>query len=324
MAPVAKQLGLNFISLRPDAQKGFDFTLVLNQYLKKNRTPEWVIWVHRRSHPDKMLNLLEAHKIRSINITNPIPPKDANVVGKPLQRYQYWQAQISSNEYDASYKIIDALHLAAQQSNYTKPYRIIGIAGSKYLQSAKNSNLGMLTAIEQRKNMHLLQLVYSDWSQDEAFNKMNILLRRHPNINLAWAGNINIALGIRQALQASQIKTQHWPMIGNLGWHPKVFSAIQQEHIAFSMGGNHMHGVWALLVIYDIVHNSSGANAVNKEADSIINIPYIKASKHNIQHIEPLFQSSYWHTANIKQYSKRHNPQLHKYDFNLEYLLATE
>lgn len=318
MEVIAKQLDLELVSLRPDPEEGHDYVPILKKYLATKPKPNWVIWVHRRGSPETMLTLLERHKIYSINITNPIDETLFTLLGTPKTKYKYWQAQITSNEKEAAYNMVLSLLDKAKQSDLSAPYSLLSLTGRQFLKAARVTTQSMYKAVKEHKELSLKQSVYANWSIPDSYDKTRKLLKRYKKIDLIWAGSIDISSGTVKAVKETLKATDTKPIIVNLGFNETVIEPIKNNDIYASYGGNHLHGVWSLIIAYDSIH---GKGLEASPDSNLIKTTYFKVDKNNIDLVAPIYQQEFWENIDIKRYSKYHNENLKKYDFNLKEVL---
>lgn len=331
MKPVAEQLGLKLIVLRPSKSFSVNFALPLKKYLETNKKPDWVIWAPRSNSPIEMLNLLESHQIYSINISNPIVENE--VVGQPMDIYKYWKAEISSSNFIGTYEMMTLLVKQGYDSNLTPPYSLIAIGGNQRLKSAQKVTSSVITAAGEIRNLNLLQIVHTDWSRKSSLDKTLTLLKRYhkpkkkggpkisDDVNFIWAGNIDLALGVVDAVKqfTSIYKNAVRPLVVSQGWHSDIFEQIEKNNIEMSIGGNHLNGIWALILIYDHIN---GIQLEQQSIDKILVVDKLIVSKTNIGSIRKLLDNDFWQTVNIKKYSKTDNKLIHRYQFNVEDLIT--
>lgn len=331
MKPVAKQLGINLSILRPPREARFDFVPELQRYLDSHKKPDWIIWAPRSNSPVKMLELLEKNKIYSINVSNPIVENQE--VGQPMDIYKYWKAEISSSNYIGTYKMMSKLVKIAHQYHTRPPYSLIAITGNQYLKSAQKVTSSIHTVTEEIRNLRLLQIVHTDWSRLSAQDKTEKLLKRHHfgtkikdstksnNVDLIWAGNIDLALGVVDAVDkfTNNHTNVRRPLVVSQGWHPDIFNHVESNQIQLSVGGNHLNGVWALVLIYD---HLNGIKLNQSSFDKVLVIDKFIAAKENVKALRKIFDVNFWKTADIKQYSKTQNKQIKHYEFGIDTLIS--
>ncbi|GEA13068.1 hypothetical protein KUL49_34430 [Alteromonas sp. KUL49] len=332
MVPVAEQLDIELSVLRPKSIEGMNFVPELSEYLANNTKPDWVVWVARRTSPSEMLDLLEKHEIRSINISNPIT--ELQETGLPQQKYTYWEAEITSSNFRATYNMLSEVVKSAPNFGLTPPYSLIGIAGVQYLKSAQKVTAAVKTASDEIPTLNLIQLIHSKWNRESSYQKTLALLSRHNRsmsqtqfgassaIDLIWTGNIDLALGAVEAVEAYSAGSEvPAPLVIGQGWHPSIFDQIAKGNIAMSVGGNHLHGLWALAMIYD---HEQGNTLDTSPWDRVIVVEKYIASKDNVAQLTNIFDTDYWQSADIKQYTKTANEALSHYDFDVGLLVSKD
>ncbi len=317
MPTVAQRLGIK-LTIFPSHPRLRSYADSLNKALSANPKPDWVIWAQRRVSNVPTLETLKKHAIKSIDITSGTSSKEQATIGFPQQNYPNWKAQILSDEFLAGKKIAIELIERKRQINSKNALTLAAIAGTRMTYAAQQTIAGLNDAFTYKpNNARLLQTVFTTWHRDLSKQTAQKLLSRHNQIDLFWAANPNIALGIIDHLNTQNWQTHSKPLVANFGLNPQSRQAIIQDELAFSMVGNHLNGVWALILIHDIEH---GVTFNNTPAQTILKAPYFLADKNNLKFVDAMMSADFWQKAKIKQYSKYYNPNIKNYNFDVSLL----
>lgn len=314
---VGKNLRLKLIFVNPPAEF-YNYLSDLKSAIEEYK-PNYIIWSHRRGNPNDTLSLFEEYKIPAINIVTQISENYKSKVGIPQQKFKHWLAQIIGDDYNGSAllaeKIINKHQNDIQKINSRT--RIIVLGGNRILETSKKQIKGVTDTITTSVKSQLLQVVYTNWKRKNSANIVLKLIDRYRTIDAYWAPNEQSALGVLDAYQKQAIK--RLPIIGHMDWSLNAFNSLESETFSFSMGGNHLYGVWALVLIYDHI-KGKGLKADYKNSTTI-KIPLVIADKSNIARYRKLFDLEFWKNADLTIYSRYHNPDFNKYMFDLNKLI---
>lgn len=312
------------------AAKQFNINLTINSIPNSNGTPyeknllklidtleniDWLIWSQRRTATKKVLDTLEKRKIKSIDITSGAFLRHRPHIGVPQQKYKYWMGQVLSDGFLAGQYLAAELVELKKQTVIDK-VKMVAISGSGNVAASEILVNGLLTEVEKNPSLKLLQQIEIKWLAEQSKEKTYLLFKRHKHIDAIWSSQTDLALGAAEQIDNMRFEHQEKPAIATIGWSEEVFQAIENEQIAFSLGGNHLNGLWALILIHDIEHGFKLA-----PTDAVITVPFSKVTKHNISQISPLLTADHWQNKDFKQYSKAYNPKLLQYNFDLSLLL---
>jgi ABC-type sugar transport system substrate-binding protein len=317
---IGKQLGLD-ITIIPVKTLKEKYVDAVEHVVTTAEKPDWVIWTQRRNDPKVILDLFEKHNIKSIDVTSGFLDFDRKNIGYPQQFYSHWIAQVVNDEYLAGQHIATELINRRKHLVPNNPVKMIAIAGGKATKAAQSTLLGLQSAFENVQDATLVQTVFAHWNKNTAQEMTRKLFLRHQRLDVIWAANTDIALGVTEQLNNITFNTYPKPLVANLGWNNAIFNHIKAGNIAFSMGGNHLSAMWALILIHDHEHGYKIAPTL--EATSF-STPYVKATRENIEQLTPFLQSEPWSNINIKPFSKVYNPALTSYNFDLSLILSKQ
>ncbi|MGW3628386.1 substrate-binding domain-containing protein [Streptomyces sp. NPDC000880] len=92
---------------------------------------------------------------------------------------------------------------------------------------------GYKSVLSQYPEMQLLQQEAADWDQQKGFDKMQLMLQAHPDVQGVIAGNDQMALGaiaaIKQAGKAGKI------VVGGFDGSPDAVQAVEQGELAYTV-----------------------------------------------------------------------------------------
>ncbi|KMT66881.1 hypothetical protein [Catenovulum maritimum] len=318
MPGVAKQLDIN-LSIFTNNEYQQDYHRNLETLLTKYEKPDWIIWTQRRIKPTLILDTLEKHKINSIDVTSGFKDFQLNEVGHPQQRYKHWKAQVLTDEFDGGKRVAVELMKLVKSERSIQDVKLAAIAGTRTTDAAVKTVNGLTSEFQVIRKERLLQIVFATWNRNTANRLTEKLYKRYPRIDAFWSASPLIALGVNDHLDTMNFSDKERPFVGNVGWADESAKAIEEGKIAFSLIGNNLNPVWALILIKDM---SQGIQIPAPHRNNKFSLPYLLVNKANLEKIKPLMAKEFWYTANIKQYSRFYNSELKTYNFDPALLIA--
>ena len=315
MAEAARQLNIKITFHHPSYEQRFNLTPLIEKVLSAKQKPDYLISVFRDINAIKLLTIVEKYRTPFISISTSVSRIEQSKTGKPQQYFKYWLAQITADDISSGRLMAAELYQTSKQVTPEAKVNLLAIGGNKIFEASRLRDLGLQQEVENHQDLAFLQLVHTDWQIDTAKNKSEKLFNRHKKIDAIWTANADIALAVVDVLQqATGIKP---PLIGTVDWTKKAFDAIDKNHLSFSLGSNHLHGLWALIMFHDLAHGYQ----LSAESDQNITTKYLKADKENLTEIRPFLTPSHWKKVDITQYSKVFNQTLKTYDFDFSHML---
>ncbi|MCO4799292.1 MAG: ABC transporter substrate-binding protein [Colwelliaceae bacterium] len=316
MQKSALELGINLTVYNAplSAQNRYAYTKQINKYLSSHQHPDFIISYLWLKTEENFIAMLDNFKIPFISINSNID-KHNEFFGNPREKYQYWLAHISPDDFDTGYQLAKKL-IEQYKVNHTASPNILALGGRRDSSSSQARKLGLDAYLKQHKKVNFLQYISTNWTSNDATLKMNALLNRHPKIDIVWAANDSIATGVSDALVSKVRSTQ--PIIGGVDWLPKVLPKIKTKKISLSLGGHMFDGVWAQVLLYDYFN---GVDFIS-DTGGIIKTNMVEISPKNIEKMSKKLTPKNFHHFKIKQLSKCFNPTLNKYDINVEKMFS--
>ncbi|NVK24088.1 MAG: ABC transporter substrate-binding protein [Gammaproteobacteria bacterium] len=316
MPEVAKQLGINLSVYYADYNNRFSYFDEVTKIVNSDTPPDFLISPFRAASSKPLLNLLEKKQIPFISIVNEIPRSERAKVGLPQANYKFWKAQITSDDTASGEMLAQALRAIALKKTAQRPLKLVALAGGRVMESSLERNDGLQKALAQYNDLYYQQSVFTDWNPGKAYRMCTELYHRHGKADIVWAANDDIAITAAQCLRDLLDDDVNNVTIGGVDATIKGVQAVINEQIDITLGGNQMHGAWALIVAFDI-YNQKAQHANSLES------PFFIVDKKNAPSLLRLLKGD-WHQVNFKAMSKTYNPQLSHYDFNLSHLLVNE
>ncbi len=250
----AKNLGINLEVLYAQRNRIYMVKLAEDLSKRKNK-PDFVIIVNEKLAAEQMLPILNKSKIKTILIHSDLTDDQKKVLKNPREKLHYWIGTIIPDNINAGYLIAEEIYKVAKKKLYKNTsFNMIAINGDKVTPVSLEREIGLKKFLNQNKNINLKQTLYAEWNENMAFEQTNIILDRYKNINMLWAANDPIAIGILKSAKGKNRNPGKGVFIGGLNWQKKAILEVKNGNLAVTVGGQFMNGACALIVLYDYAH----------------------------------------------------------------------
>ncbi|MDG3085116.1 ABC transporter substrate-binding protein [Vibrio hannami] len=289
------------------------------EVVNRETPPDYILTGNEKGSAGGVIEVAESAGVKVFLFNNPFVSKsDRAHFGQPRDKYVMWIGQYSVNNFFAGYKMGEALIKQGIEKNLFAPDKtlhIVAISGSRntHASSARVAGLeAVIGAYSERAK--LLQVVSSDWSEKNAYDKTKRLLTRYKHIGAVWGANDSIALGaIKAAEEFGKVPGKDMIFAG-CGWSEKGINKVKEGVLATTVGGHFMDGAWSLVMLYDYHYGYDFTrNTMNSDMHSI--------ERHNAESFIEYFGFRDWSRIDFLRFSKKHNPTMKRYDFSLETVL---
>ncbi len=315
----AKNLGINLEVLY--AQRDRIYMVKLAEEISKRKTkPDFVFIVNEKLAAEQMLPILNKGKIKTILIHSDLTDDQKIVLKNPREKLKYWIGTITPDNINAGYLIAEEIYKYAKKNLYKKTsFNMIAINGDKATPTSVEREIGLKKFLNENKNINLKQTLYAEWNKDVAFEQTNIIFDRYKNINMLWAANDPIAIGILKSANEKRRNPGKGVFIGGLNWQKEAILEVKKGNLATTVGGQFMNGACALIVLYDYAH---GIDIKNKKYKLNIKIFSSISSTEADEFLNYLNESN-WNKIDFKKFSKVFNSRMKDYNFNSKEILRT-
>ncbi len=281
----------------------------LKHYLQYQTKPDYAILMNYPGGASQSMALLEQHKVKFVTLEETIVGTERDQVGLPQQRYKHWLGEVFHDNFEAGAQLGKVLLSSAIIEQETPHF--VAINGHYGSESDTRSN-GLLDFLD-RQNIALKQIVYANWSKQEAAVKVRRLLQRYPDTNVIWCASDLMAQG---ALEVVSGRTDKAYFIGGIDWLDENLALIEQQKLTASVGGHFMMGAWALVSLVD--HHNGNPYWQNHHA---IEFKLGVITQHNIASFNWLRNIKDWSTVPFKAFLLQNTNQT-EYMFDFDTLHA--
>jgi ABC-type sugar transport system substrate-binding protein len=309
---------LNFeleIAYTPQAYRNrFGAAEFLEKILESKETsPKLVISSFWVGSEKQILTLLNMKKIPLISINSDISTEQFAVLGKPREKFPYWLAQISPNDFAVGGQLATAILQGsrARRCPTTKcNVNIFAITGMSYSAVSTQRVNGLKQVVQTDKNSRILNAVYGHWDRKRVADMTSTILSRHNDIDAFWIASDIMAYGLLDGLNAMNHTLPSTTIIGSIDWSPASIDKVKEGSLHMSVGGHFMEAGWSLILFYDYINNTDFAD----ELGVIIRTEMSLLNKQNVDTLGPFLQAPSWSKKRIRSYSKYLNPARKHYN----------
>jgi ABC-type sugar transport system substrate-binding protein len=282
--------------------------------------PDYLLVVNEKFSAEKIVEDAEKRNVKVFVMLNRFEGDQNKKMGQPRGKYKNWIGTLIPDNRYAGYQIakllIDHSLKAGVKADDGRLY-LLGYAGDLVTQASVERVEGLKQAVSEYPDVDLKQVISCNWSKDEAKYKTPLFLKRYPQIGAIWGANDPIAIGAIEGAVAAGKTPGKNIFFGGLNWDAPGLEKVKNGEMVTSLGGHFMTGAWALILLYDYHH---GKDFVNEGTQLKYKI-FRALHKQNINHFLSKFGDRNWGKIDFTKFSKALNPNISKYDFNLETLL---
>ncbi len=263
----------------------------------------------------KILTMLDEMKISFISINSDISKEQFSVLGKPRERFPYWLAQLSPNDFAVGGQLATAMLKESRARRCPTTHcdvSIFAITGMSYSAVSTQRLDGLKQAVQADKQSRIINSVYGHWDRKRVEKMTSTIISRHNDIDAFWIASDVMAYGLQDGLAAMKHTLPSTTIIGSIDWSPASIDKVKEGSLHMSVGGHFMEAGWSLILFYDYINNTDFAD----ELGVIIRTEMSLLDKHNVDTLGSFLKAPRWSNKRIKSYSKYLNPARKHYNLN--------
>ncbi len=282
--------------------------------------PDGIIFHNYKRVGEFILDRAESLGVKSIMFNSGLDPSKKTKL--PRQDYAHWIGEILPDDVYAGAELLRQLKLAADQlpARQTTVTEVLALEGNPSSQAYLARREGLERVLKQDKQLQFKQYFPADWSREAARTKFSAIIKRYPNARIMWAANDSMALGLIDGAREYGKEPGRDFVTGGVDWLSESFDAVRSGHMAVTVGGHFVEGMWALILMYDYlngldfapIHGTSiptrmlaiTRDVLNRHGD-LVN----KLGADNLGQVD------------FRQFSRFHNASLDVYPFAIQYLI---
>ena len=285
--------------------------------------PDYVVFSNDYATGPELLRIFDGSGIRCFMAFSSPTEQERHLTGAPRERFRDWIGALEPRAQDAGYLTAKALiekGRAVRAQGADGKLHLIAIAGDRSTTSSIRRNEGLRRAVAEAPDVVLEQEVYAAWSREKADEQAQWLYDRYPQARLVWAGSDQMAFGAMQALQARGGVPGRTVWFSAINTSREAMEALQSGRLAALAGGHFITGAWALVMIYDYHHGKDFAREGLELERPMFALFTPALADVYLQRLGERFERADGH-IDFRRYSKVHNPQLRRYEFDFAQLL---
>ncbi len=283
--------------------------------------PDYLIVVGEKNIGGRSLALAEEAGIPAM-LFGDLTQKERKKYGSPRQRFKNWIGQRKINDYGMGKETALAIINKARATGLAEDdgtLNVLGLGGVFATSFSDERVRGLRDAVKEDNKVRLLQVVSTDWTMGNGYNKAWGLLQRYTQqygykIGAVWAANSQIALGAIKAGKDMNLIAGKDFFTSGIDWEPEAYETVQQGKMLSISGGHFAEVAWMMVMLYDYHH---GIDFIN---DKSIGTSF-QLDKENLGRYLRIFNSSDWQQIDFSTFSKVRNKKLKKYHFSFEAIL---
>ena len=268
-----------------------------------------------------IIKIAEAAHVKLILLSNDLDRKDWPAYGEPRTKYRSWLGSITPDHEGGGYGIAEAVLTAAAKVKTDRPLKLLALNGDEQtpaslerLNGLKRA-VGVMTKLLGPNSVELVGVRWLDWTAPTAEAATRDFMKDGPRIDALWAANDPMAIGGLQALRAAYTPGKD-VLVGGLNWSQPAVDLMLKGEMVVSHGGHFLGGAWAMVVLRDYADGRDFA-----EEDVRLQFP-MGAFDLPLAQRFPEIGKVDWRQVDFTRYSKTRHPELKRYDFSPESVLA--
>lgn len=317
MKASAEDLDINF-EVQYAERNFLSAITIMKEIASRKEKPEYVVIVNEKLVAPRLLKIAEENDIKTFMILNDLTDEQKSEEGIPREKHQNWLGSLIPNNEEAGYMIADSLIKKTSQEK-NQILKMIAIAGNRVTPASVQRVNGLRQSINENPNVQLLQILYAEWDQNEAYTITNGMFNRYDNIDMIWAVSDPTALGALTAIKEEGKKAGKDVFVSGLNWSNEALEKIKTGEMVSSVGGHFMVGGWALVVLKDYYE---GHDFLKEEHGTELKINIFGTiDSSNVDDYLKHFGDSNWNKIDFRKFSKHYNKNFQHYDFSLNKIL---
>lgn len=302
MESIAKDLEIDLTIHTDNTINRYSYRDLLEDVLSQPDKPDYILFMLREKVTHDMLVMADTAGVKTFTFNTDVPTGEISQTGQPRERLEHWIGHLSPDNQSAGKFLANELHERYQEVNDRKPDMIIGLAGSRDSSASMDRKVGLEQMLKAYPSTGH-QLVFANWSQRNANEKVDVLIDRYPSLDLVWSASDGMAMGAIAATESEGRTPGKDIIIGGFDWEQAALDAIAEGSLALSMGGHFMGGGLALLLVRDYHAGHDFAD----QGDVSLQYSFIVADQGNLDSVRQVMEPGNWESTDFRQFSQHYN-----------------
>jgi len=281
--------------------------------LARDKQPDYLLFVNEMYTAPQLLRLFANSPIKLFSLHSTLTPKQQQHIGGSREQYPNWIGSLIPNDEQAGYWMAKAL--IAKLNG--KPGSLLAFAGVRSTPSSTLREEGLQRALLEHPEIKLQNLLYGEWKRQRAYEQAQLMLPRHPDVQLVWSANDEMAFGVMRAAQEQGKQPGKDIYLSALNNSDEVLQARIDGKICVLVGGHFTLGGWAMVMLHDYHAGLDFAERGGKDrVDPLFSLLDAKQAARLQQRLKVP-----GYGLDFRQFSALYRPQIKNYRFSIKPLL---
>lgn len=281
--------------------------------LAREKQPDYLIFVNEMYTAPGLLRLFADSPIKLFSLHSTLTPEQQQLIGASREHYHNWIGSLIPNDEQAGYLMAKTL-IAKLEG---KPGSLLAFAGVRSTPSSTLREDGLRRALREHPEIKLQQILQGEWKRQRAYEQAQLMLPRHPEVQLVWSANDEMAFGVMQAAEELGIQPGKGIYLSALNNSDEVLQARIDRKLCVLVGGHFTLGGWAMVMLHDYHAGLDFAARGGKDrVDQLFSLLDAQQAAHLKQRLKVP-----GYGLDFRQFSAVHQPQIKDYGFSIKPLL---
>lgn len=247
MSVASEKLAIDLTVTHADRDH-FKMISQLDEALKgsKEQLPRFVMIVNEKQSAMKMLQMLSTYPIYVQLVFNDVSPSQR----QQLLQDPHWQQYLLPAIEPDNHAIGSMMATALTKDIHPPKNRVLMMTGDKSTPASVLRVNGAITVFQQAQpQIELTQVIYGQWSEDIAYDQMQTLLTRYPDLSGIWTASDQMAFGVIRALNEHAIPASKQVLVTSVNTSQRALELRKQGQINVLVGGHFLVGALGLYQI---------------------------------------------------------------------------
>lgn len=278
---------------------------------------DYLILVNEHQLAPALMQAANEKRLPTLLLLNDLTDAQKSQWGAPGEKFEYWIGSIVPDNFKAGQEMAISVIRAARAARLAQNGKInmLALGGDDSTPASIARINGLKDVLNTNADIHLLDLVHTDWSQGMARQETEKRLA-DKRIDIVWAANDQIAFGAMQALKAQGQVPGKTVFVNGMNWSPPAINLVIDGQMTLTHGGHFLAGGWAMVLLADYrQHGVFGQGT-----------PLVQFNMQALQHplvrkYKTLLGDSRWQKIDFSRFLPEHYVDGQAYDFSLGRLL---
>jgi len=230
----------------------------------------------------------------------------------PRRRYENWIGTFREDEHGKGYRLGRLLIARATELGLHGDdghIHVAGVGGDPSWFGSRQRADGLLQAVEAAPQARLLQVVPTQWTQDEGAEITRLLLERYRDLGVLWAASDQLAIGATAAAQEAGLTVGSDVVLGGLDLSRRGLEEVAAGSLTATVASPLFIYAEVLIYLYDYIHGFDFATRLGTEIVFAVEEATTESAAEYLRLYDDVRGIDY------SDYSRAHNPELERYEF---------